>query len=685
MIYYNEAPPMGLFNHFINDRCLEQIAAFIAQQMPEHISEWGIPSITAENALKAEMASIRLDRSRSLYVSGDTLFFCCTFSVGFYTETGKVNIDDAEGTMLDVVGKILFHPPGTKKYDLTLSGIHVNYPYPHETDNYIPHFPGVRVSQNLHPAFGANEEGRNTLLEKEAERFLRQYCPEALAVPCAVPIREIAEGKMGLHVFTEYKLAEAEEALGLTVFRTKRLAVTDEDTAEHTSIAFPRGSIVIDADTVWNRGYGSFNYTLAHEVYHWYAHRVHMAFMDIMGKPDDYPNIKAQLESQANGVAARILMPREAVAMKYTEAIRQVGSYSDHAADVLPAANAPTAAGEAVTAAADTYELAVAECAAFFMVSKTAMKIRLHELGLHEEVRKPAVRRRLDVVEMFEQYTADKTFRNLLDSGTYRYIRGFTVRNEPKYICGDSLTPYAKEHLHECTLTFSERYRGEPSADDSLLFRKDEYFSRTADYDRRMAENPELMKETKSRLRKQRERYVSSMEKGETFCDYVMPIITEINTKYMGLDVKDEMDDGLKEGKLIKSDNRYRNRYFEHYDFLSGETIRITEPEVFQDKTLIHYKKFEEMRRNKWNNPDLDMVMALCAGYHLDMETTENALLHAGYLLLQHIPRHLAYRFLVSHCRGLYTDTDTFNTLLILLGEKEIGTNKRKERKGKRK
>ena len=660
MIYYNDSPPMGMFNRFMNDRCLEDIAAFIIQHMPEYAHEWKLSSITEENAAGAEMAYIGLARSRSLYVSGDTLYFCCTFNCGFYPVAGCTDVDEAEGTALDVIGKILFHPPGTKRYDLTLSEIHVNYQFPREAENYDPHFPGVIVSQMLHPAFGYNEEQRHRKLEDEADRFLAQYYPAALDTVSPVPLRQIAEEKMGLQVFTGYKLPEQNDALGLTVFQMQRIAVTDEDTGEQTIIRFPRGSIIIDADTMWDRGFGSFNFTLAHEMYHWFAHRVHMAFLDIIGRPDDYDTVKGHLESQADGVGARILMPRDAVMAKYQESVDHLGGGND----------------------ADTYELAVTECAAFFGASKTAMKKRLHELGLHEETRRPTVRRRLDIVEMFAQYATDKGFRDLLDSGAYRYIRGFVVRNDPRYIDGDGLTLYAKEHLTECTMTFREQYRRDDAADDSLLFRKDAYFSRTADYDRRMAESPELMKKLAVKLEKLKELYIGSLESEESFCEYMMPIITAANTKIMGLDVQDKVDDGFEEGKLILNpDKRYRSRYFLHYDFQTGKTIRITEPEVFQDKTLIGYKMFEKMRRNDWNNPDLDMVMAACAGYHLDMEATEKALLRAGYLLTQHNPRHLVFRFLTAHCRGEYTDTATFNTLLILLGEKEIGTNKHEKKK----
>lgn len=339
---------------------------------------------------------------------------------------------------------------------------------------------------------------------------------------------------------------------------------------------------------MWDRGFGSFNFTLAHEMYHWYAHRVHMAFIDIMGRPGDYDAVKGHLESQADGVGARILMPRDTVIAKYRQAVDQFGSGDD----------------------VDTYELAAKECAVFFGASKTAVKKRLHELGLHKETRRPAVRRRLDIVEMFTQYATDKGFRDLLDSGAYRYIRGFVVRNDPKYINEDGLILYAKEHLTECTMTFRDQFITRGDDQENLLFRKDAYFSRTADYDRRMAESPELMKKLAEKLAKLKELYIGSLE-----------------------------------------------------------------------STLVSYKMFEKMRRNDWNNPDLDMVMAVCAGYHLDIETTEKALLRAGYLLTQHNPRHLVFRFLTAHCWGEYTDTGTFNTLLILLGEKEIGTNKREKKK----
>ena len=647
MIYYREGSAGGEFNQYVVNKEFESVSEYIIAETPAHREEWGLPPT-------AELASIRLDRSRRLTVSGDTLFFCCAFDCGFLSSPGQ-DIEDADVISLDVAGTALFHPLGTKKVDFLCTDVHMHRDRAGE--NCTPSFPGVSVSQKLHPAFGYNEEQRNKVLETEANRFLTQYWPEALHTVSSVPLRQIAEEKMGLQVYTGYKLQENQTALGLTVFRTQRLAVEDEETGEMVMRRFPRGSIIIDSDTMWNRGLGSFNFTLAHEMYHWFAHRVHIAFMDIIGKPDDYERIQGHLESQANGVGARILMPGFAVTEKYKEAM--AGSED-----------------------ADTYEMAVSECARFFGASKTAMKKRLHELGLHEKTRRPTVRRRLDVVEMFAQYAADKTFRDLLDSGLYRYLRGFVIRNDPKYISEDGLTEYARQHPDECILTFREAYETQVEGDGHLLYRKDDYFSRRADYDARMAEDPALMQQMAEKLSSMREKYLSALGDEETFCQFITPIITQINTKYMGLYIRDEMDDGFDAGQfIVDPGKRYRSRYFETYDFQTGKKIKITEPEVFQNKTPIGYKMFERMRRDDWNDLELDMAIAVCAGYHLDMDTTENALLHAGYILLRHNPRHLVFRFLISHCREMYEDTGTFNTLLILLGEEEVGTKKKLPKK----
>ena len=64
MIYYNQSPPWGQFNRFINDRCLEEIAEYVQAEVKEHILSWDLKRITEETAADAVLGAIRLDHTR---------------------------------------------------------------------------------------------------------------------------------------------------------------------------------------------------------------------------------------------------------------------------------------------------------------------------------------------------------------------------------------------------------------------------------------------------------------------------------------------------------------------------------------------------------------------------------------------------------------------------------------------
>ena len=109
MICYKDSPPFGKFNRFISDACLEEIAAFIQRQVPDHAHEWGLPWITKDNAAAAGLGFIQLNSTRDLFVSGDTLYFRSVFDCRF-PKNAEEDPVDADGPLLDVDGKILFYP-----------------------------------------------------------------------------------------------------------------------------------------------------------------------------------------------------------------------------------------------------------------------------------------------------------------------------------------------------------------------------------------------------------------------------------------------------------------------------------------------------------------------------------------------------------------------------------------------
>lgn len=163
--------------------------------------------------------------------------------------------------------------------------------------------------------------------DEVAAEFLKQYYPEALETPKAVPILDIAKKKMGLKVFTQYRLSEDFSIFGQMCFTSGLATIYDKDEDEYRDIKVRRGTMFIDPDTYLKRNYGCFNNTVAHECVHWYKHRNYHLYQNAIsvGKavafkcPIREADEKFQrewddedwMEWQANGIAPRILMPRE--------------------------------------------------------------------------------------------------------------------------------------------------------------------------------------------------------------------------------------------------------------------------------------------------------------------------------------------------------------------------------------
>lgn len=163
-------------------------------------------------------------------------------------------------------------------------------------------------------------------LDDVAEEFLQKYCPEALKKPMAVPIMEIATKKMGLKVYTEYRLTEDFSVFGQMCFTSGLAEIYDKDEDEYREIKVRRGTMFIDPDTYLKRNNGCFNNTVAHESFHWYKHRNYHLYGKAVGSnnaiafrcPTEEKNENFYeawddidwMEWQANNAAPRILMPK---------------------------------------------------------------------------------------------------------------------------------------------------------------------------------------------------------------------------------------------------------------------------------------------------------------------------------------------------------------------------------------
>lgn len=618
-------PPCGALNSYIWNKCIGEIADAIEDIALLRVEELYLldgrgdsaeqahRGISKEQLACAELRSIRLERTPVIAVDADTVYFRSEIFCEFQLHAIGGVPDEEKGKSFWVSCKLTLLPAGHRMEVLQVNPM-VDGEYMREPLYPLLEFPGVSANQNLFPDLsGMDDAAHKESLEKEAERFLTQYCREALNQPQAVPIRQIAEEKMSINLIVDKSMSDDLSVFGATVFVDWDVDVLADGELEQ--LHCKAGTILLDPDVLMMRNMGSYNFTLAHEVYHWYAHRAYMLLrMANAGqghaKQDSavqqcyvYNNGSSRTpaalaEIQADAVAARILMPRRAVVKQYKELQEKYGTAE---------------------------EMMVADLAIFFEVSKQAMSIRLEELGIMANtVPQPEKQRRIDRLTLFDAFSTDKNLRRLLVSGAYRYADGYIVKNEPQYVENETLTEYAIEHLGECTLEFKS-VRHQSTAADALL-------QRYEDYDLIACSEGAVEEEDLKQKKVQFERFLVEEANDDlappekTFCEMLAPYLEQFRTS----------DD-------------------------------------FESKTGVRRVKLRKFRDGKLNNPEVRTVVAICAGLDLDITETMEMLRSAGHILLN-TREHWAYKFIITCCEGM--EIEERNAILIALGVRPLGSRK---------
>ena len=210
-----------------------------------------------------------------------------------------------------------------------------------------------------------------------AKTFLEEFYPNALTTPMPIPIMWIAQKRLGLKVCTKYRLSEDFSILGQMCFTSGYVDVYIRETDEFQELAVRRGTMFIDADVIENRNEGCFNNTVAHECVHWYKHRNYHLLQQITeAKKSKYRRCPVEspsegnqgkwsdedwMEWQANGIAPRILMPKE---MFIQSALNFRSEWQQEHDLTIPAF------------------ILRDKLAAFYEVSKQSAQIRMDELGI---------------------------------------------------------------------------------------------------------------------------------------------------------------------------------------------------------------------------------------------------------------------------------------------------------------
>ena len=302
-------------------------------------------------------------------------------------------------------------------------------------------------------------------MDTEAMRFLRQNFPEALRVPTPVPICDIAHS-MGLTLEHGYILSEDFRFFGQISFSDTKILVFDPEYGRMAEeLAVRRGTILIDPDIFWERNDGCENFTVAHEVVHWKNHRLfadikRLLYNDVYvahrcPKPariawdidKSWSDIE-WLEWQANGIGARILMPRETLPAKISEIV--AGFPADLSADNR-----------------EYYIKLIDELAKFYGTSRQTAKYRLRDMG-YEKVKEikihdydyQAYTYKIDEYKAYYELCENTELRMLLGTGMFTYAENHFVINHKKCVEYDPfgvphLTDFAWVNLGKCALKFA--------------------------------------------------------------------------------------------------------------------------------------------------------------------------------------------------------------------------------------
>lgn len=279
-------PPCGALNSYIWNKCIGEIADAIEDIALLRVEELHLldgrgdsaeqphRGISKEQLACAELRSIRLERTPVIAVDADTVYFRSEIFCEFQLHAIGGALDDEKGKFLWTSCKLTLLSAGHRMEVLQVNPM-VNGEYTREPLHPLLEFPGVSANQNLLPDLsGMYDAAHKERLEKEAERFLMQYCREALEQPQAVPIRQIAEEKMSINLIVDKSLSDDLSVFGETVFVDSDVDVLAD--GEPEQLHCKAGTVLLDPDVLMVRNMGSYNFTLAHEVYHWYAHRAYM-------------------------------------------------------------------------------------------------------------------------------------------------------------------------------------------------------------------------------------------------------------------------------------------------------------------------------------------------------------------------------------------------------------------------
>ncbi len=515
-------------------------------------------------------------------------------------------------------------------------------------DEYNSAKPKKPLNGNLVPVIRHDE------YEKYATAILTKYYPEALAADKPIDAMTLAS-KMGFKVIKR-RISKGRSVFGQIYFENCRIKLFNDKINDYEEVDIPANTIVIDSSTNSAYSFGCENITIAHECVHGYLHRKAFNFARIYNKnlsglisctvTGDIRHIDSNsdlsyMESQANGIAPCLLLPKNMLTSRYH---RLVNSLMKISRDRL-----------------SSIGVAIQELAGIYNVTYYAIKKRLIDLGIDEVIgvnnyvdgnyirpfafkkgtllpNETFIIKTQDLVQLIS--SNHNLILNKLRSGGYVFVENHLCVNDKKYIQYDEkgklvLTEFARLNVDECCLKFKFKSQV-PKNNDILMYC---YLARG------------------------------------TQINLAMDIsLSNSSTNILDADVQDRIK---KYNELMLSTKKaIRSMTFgEAIDYiLKVQNLQIKEvTDIPNDLSSLSSRQFERYKNGETKNLNKRVVVAICLSLNIPPMLSEELIKLAGFSFTNTKDDSMLLTLLTT-CRG--KKFDEINDMLITLGYNRL-TNDR--------
>lgn len=481
-------------------------------------------------------------------------------------------------------------------------------------------------------------------LESIAQKTLECYQPEVLKKPLPVDVEEMARS-LGLSIVTDYHLSSDLSVYGMTIFRARDVIVYSKSDFSPVTLSVQPGTILVDGDvSMWN-GFGSFRFTVAHEISHYILHKKRIMLEVLCGndvaglqcqKDGFVSNVRGSdlisLEWQANYLASCLLTPRKMFLEKMETTFISLQAKYNRSQWLV-----------------DYIESIIDGLADFFEISRQATKLRLVDCGIHEAIeaynyvdghyvapvgfKKGTLESNetfaISLQDLLFQMVMNPELKRAFDENKLYYLHSHVCLNKPEYIeLGENGRPqiseYARMNAHESMIKFRVELNDKNISRHyswCSLFREFNGISRTTTFDK------DILKDFDARI--------------EAMNDWIQE-----DSRISALIV----DDRVQTLKNLMAENGYT--------YLSlGEEIHVSE------QTISNYL-------NSRSEPGKGMVYALCIAFKLTFSQSLKFLKVFGFSF-SNSQFDQAMKFLIE-CDNTYS-IDYCNKVLEKMDQPSIG------------